>query len=281
MKLIFSRKGCDSASGEMASPILSGDSLCWLPIPDKDGNIRYSDIHHDASNIGEVITKLSCGKISADATAHLDPDIWPDSICHAAEWRPVFGQCGAAQGHLENQGVQIGDIFFFYGWFRQTESRDRHLTFQKNDSGRHILFAWMQIGEIIPVKEKKRIPAWADHHPHVVRASKFENDTLYIASEKLVINGKEANRAGYGCFSKISAERILTWPGTSRSAWKLPQWFFPFENNRKPLTYHSCENRWTKDQDCVRLQTVGRGQEFVLDCGDYPEAIDWLIGLIG
>jgi len=30
----------------------------------------------------------------------------------------------------------------------------------------------------------------------------------------------------------------------------------------------------------VPLQTVGIGQEFVLDCDDYPEAVDWVVDLL-
>lgn len=34
------------------------------------------------------------------------------------------------------------------------------------------------------------------------------------------------------------------------------------------------------DGDTVLLNTVGRGQEFVLDCQDYPEAVQWLSQLL-
>ncbi|CAI8922445.1 hypothetical protein EMIT0158MI4_310005 [Burkholderia ambifaria] len=36
-------------------------------------------------------------------------------------WRPALGQTGAAQGHLSNNGVGAGDVFLFFGWFRQVE----------------------------------------------------------------------------------------------------------------------------------------------------------------
>jgi len=37
--------------------------------------------------------------------------------------------------------------------------------------------------------------------------------------------------------------------------------------------------RWTKGTDGVLLDSVSRGQEFVLDCDDYPEAQSWLRSL--
>jgi hypothetical protein len=46
------------------------------------------------------------------------------------------------------------------------------------------------------------------------------------------------------------------------------------------LSYHGNLNRWTLDGDYADLQSVGRGQEFVLDSKDYPEALDWAKDLI-
>ena len=36
-------------------------------------------------------------------------------------WRPLFGQEGAAETHLANQGVGTGDVFLFFGLFRPVE----------------------------------------------------------------------------------------------------------------------------------------------------------------
>ncbi len=281
MKIIFSRKGFDSASGGMASPILPDGSLYWLPIPEEGGNFYYSDIHHGESTLGDIVSQLSDERLAPDTTAHLDPDIRIDYIPHSSDWRPIFGQCGAAQGHLENQGVQVEDIFLFYGWFRHTEYRNGRLVFQKADSGRHIFFAWMQIGQIIPVKERSRVPSWANHHAHVARKPVHKNDTIYLATKELVSPGKSLNRAGYGCFLKESEERVLTQPGETRSVWRLPHWFYPDGMSRKPLSYHNDPDRWTCSADGVTLRTAARGQEFVLNCDEYPEAMDWVIGLIG
>ena len=55
MKLILSRKGFDSSSGGYPSPIFPDDTLCSLPIPDCYSKIKYSDIRHGDTNIGEVV----------------------------------------------------------------------------------------------------------------------------------------------------------------------------------------------------------------------------------
>ena len=42
------------------------------------------------------------------------------------------------------------------------------------------------------------------------------------------------------------------------------------------LSYHGDQVCWQQVNHPVMLTAVSRGQEFVLDCDDYPEAITWL-----
>ena len=49
---------------------------------------------------------------------------------------------------------------------------------------------------------------------------------------------------------------------------------------RTPLTYHPDATRWQHNDDYACLQSVGRGQEFVLDLEEYPEARGWIAGLV-
>ena len=45
---------------------------------------------------------------------HLDPDIRKMSEAKRyLGWKPAFGQTGAAQGYLQGQNVDVGDIFLF------------------------------------------------------------------------------------------------------------------------------------------------------------------------
>ena len=47
------------------------------------------------------------------------------------------------------------------------------------------------------------------------------------------------------------------------------------------LSWHGDNmNRWDQDGDWAYLQSVARGQEFVLHLDDYPEALGWVSGLI-
>ena len=59
-----------------------------------------------------------------------------------------------------------------------------------------------------------------------------------------------------------------------------PRWFYP-EGNKPPLTYHPDRRRWKRDADHAYLQSVGRGQVFVLDLTHYPEATERLFDLVG
>ena len=70
----------------------------------------------------------------------------------------------------------------------------------------------------------------------------------------------------------------LTATGASTSEWLLPAWFEPV-GGRSPLTYHGDRDRWARNGNQVRLRTVGRGQEFVLNVSDYPEAPRWIAAL--
>ena len=46
MKVILSRKGMDSKSGGMASPILPDGTLLSLPIPDRTVGTAYKDLYY-------------------------------------------------------------------------------------------------------------------------------------------------------------------------------------------------------------------------------------------
>ena len=100
-------------------------------------------------------------------------------------------------------------------------------------------------------------------------------NTLYMAREYLSLPGLEREVAGGGVFGYVKPCLQLTEAGGSRSIWRLPLCFQPREGVA-PLSYHTDARRWTMAGDHILLKTVARGQEFVLDCGDYPEVPHWL-----
>ena len=79
------------------------------------------EIRLGSQPLGTIVNHLTQGKIQPDAIAHLDPDLNRDSIPRQVDLKPVFGQAGIAERHLQKEGVSEGDLFLFYGWFRQAE----------------------------------------------------------------------------------------------------------------------------------------------------------------
>lgn len=274
MKIIFSRKGFDSAAGGVASPILPDGTMMSLPIPDRSSTIRYSDITLAGHSLGGVVESLTRGKKKTYFGAHLDPDLVADAYPRSDGWRPIFGQAGGEQSVLEREGVGPGDLFLFFGWFRDAELRGDSVQFRRGAEDLHVLWGWMQIGEVLQVGTAP-LPEWASYHPHVAAAEGRINNTLYVASERLTLSGVRAAVPGAGTFRKFAPALRLTSAGATRSVWDLPAWFEPV-GGRPPLGYHANPDRWTPHGDRVHLQTVGRGQEFVFDTKDYPEAVEWI-----
>ena len=276
MKIIFSRKGFDSGSGGFPSPILSDGRLLSLPIPDKQSSIAYKDIQWGEYNVGEIVESLTKGKIKSDYRVHLDPDLNAASIPRHKEWQPIFGQVGASQGHLRNQGITSGDLFLFFGLFQDAIIDNGKFKLNSKFSPKHIIWGWFQVETSIAVdKINRKQFEWAIYHPHFHRKPDKSN-TVYLAKKTFDIPGLEGETIdGAGIFPKYSNKLQLTAPESPVSMWKLPLWMFP-TNEATTLSFHTRSERWEKRDGYVLLQTVGRGQEFVLDCSYYPGAIQWV-----
>ena len=282
MKLIFSRKGFDSSSGGVPSPIFPDGRMVSLPIPDDRSKVTYADISYNGASLGPLVARLTGGDIPAHSPAHIDPDLAQDSLPRLAGWRPIFGQTGIAQSHLRNNGVGPGDLFLFFGLFRRIEVRDGFHTWVKNVRPCHVIWGWLQIGEILPIESAKPPSGyeWAAYHPHL-RQEGESNNVVYVASRHLEIDNVDTGSlSGAGVFSYFSTSRQLTDPlAENTTTWNLPAWFHP-TGNRTPLTYHRNARRWRFQGERTELKAVSRGQEFILDCDEYPEAVGWVCDLL-
>ncbi len=274
MKIILSRKGFDSSSGGVPNPILPDATLVPLPIPDPRSCVSYDDLRSDVltrydTEFSLLISDLTKGRITGRHGAHLDPDIVTEHYPRSKAWRPVFGQRGSALGHLKKQGVGVGDVFLFFGVFRPVEWVAARWRFVPGSVAQHILWGWMQVGEVISAGDALKQYPWVEYHPHC-QAGADNNDLLYLASDAL----------GGGVFDVLRDEHRLTASdATKPSAWSLPRWFYP--RGRAPLSFHAKLERWHDTGSECRLQSVARGQEFVLDAEQYPEAKTWFRRLIG
>ena len=238
MRIIFSRKGFDSGSGGGSSPIVDGRPVS-LPIPDTKGIARttYGDL-----GLGELAYAASRSAFGAESLCHHDPMFTPDGRC-------IFGQVGAAQTHLANQGVGQGDVFLFFGRF-DGEGHGAH----------HRIFGYFEVEQVIDLArcdDAMRAGYAALDHPHAL-GMHGSNDTLYVGPGRMAARASDLLR--------------LTAPGEALSRWERPLWL-----RRGDLSYHDAEWRWAEPG---RLIAVSRGQEFVADVGKRKAPREWLARVI-
>jgi Nucleotide modification associated domain 3 len=159
--------------------------------------------------------------------------------------------------HLAKQGVGSGDVFLFFGLFAELASNDRH----------HRIFGYLNVEKVVKIgaqPSSDELEGTPRRHPHTI--AKWDSDekrwdpnnTIYLGRGRKAKKAHEALR--------------LTKPGGPPSHWVVPDWL-----RETGLTYHQNTLRWADDRG---LRVVGRGQEFVADVGDRPEAKKWLEGLI-
>ncbi len=280
MRIILSRKGFDSSAGGCPSPIFPDGRLYSLPIPDKKSPIAYSDLDCDGINVGQLVSQLTRDPKRVHHYAHLDPDLREDALTRQPGWRPILGQAGSAQGHLRNQRVVPGDIFLFFGSFRPVELVDGMWRFVKSEPPRHVIWGWLQIGEVLKVDDLRDsdIP-WARYHPHFAYEPDATN-TLYLAADSLSVGEHSNINTGAGFFPRISSDLVLTKPGSAnQTLWRLPSWFYPSDGISK-LSYNPSMNRWSLDGSYCYLKSAARGQEFVVDATGLNDAQAWVVSLL-
>jgi hypothetical protein len=131
MRVIFNRKGFDSAAGKAPSPIIDGEPIS-LPIPTG----RRSETIYCLAGLGQMVEEIIKGRIGADDLCHEDPvfsnGCWasykglraptsgfsrsvcrePDRVRHLAPVRdPAFkivhGLCRARGDHVKTDRLEL------------------------------------------------------------------------------------------------------------------------------------------------------------------------------
>lgn len=151
MKVVLSRKGMDSRAGGIPSPILPDGTLLSLPIPNEKSGVPYGDLVYKGRTYQQIIQQIHpTFDFQKHPFCHLDPDIYGVLKNKHAGWKPAFGQYEIPAKHLDGQGVDVGDVFLFYGMFRQTEKLpDGTLHFVKGAPIQHIIYGYMVVSEIL------------------------------------------------------------------------------------------------------------------------------------
>lgn len=257
MKVIISRKGFDSSNGGCPSPILPDGTMLSFPIPSDE--IPLTDLMYAGKTYLDIWKELKPRKRSYSAGCHLDPDIRINNRVLPADWEAIFGQISGSETHLENNNVGIGDLFLFFGWFQLTELNEGKYKYLKG-ADFHAIYGYLQIGAIERGINCKKY----NWHPH---GSYDGNNTIYIASNKLMFDGIKTDLPGFGVL-KFSDDLVLTKKGLSRSKWELPDFFKTLK-----ISHHS--------EDSFRdgyFQSANIGQEFVIE--ENKEVSSWAKGLI-
>jgi len=280
MKVILSRKGFDSGAGGYPSPFFVKEGrLLSLPIPEEnkiytaDTGRTYSDLlFDDDTTYFHIMDQLGMKNFTGK-NAHLDPDINQNVLKDRKPgWKGLFGQCDAAQQHLCNNHVRPGDLFLFFGWFRDVKEIVGKYKYVSG-TDKHIIWGYMQIGEIDSVGQTSIYESWKLDHPHYRNRNRVSN-TGYIARESLDFNPEIP---GCGVFN-YDDSLVLTDPTQrNRTVWRLPKFFHPDYETK--MTYHEYifnsgnKQVWESYDDHCILHSVCKGQEFVITGND--KVVEW------
>lgn len=205
MRIIFSRKGFDSASGGAPSQIRNCIPIS-LPIPTR----TRSKTTYGAAGLGDAVKAATKGRLGPDSLCHEDP-MFHESLC-------AFGQTGSAQSHLARQGVGVGDTFLFFGLFAEIDGQDRH----------HRIFGYLKVEKVFSLGRHPIAPVelstFPRPHPHTI-GEWNDNNTIYLG------RGAVASAANAGL--RLSKEEGMV------SEWRVPKWL-----REVRLSYHAKEDRW-------------------------------------
>lgn len=276
MKIVLSRKGADSGNCKASNLVLfynlGQSEIIMIPIPNDEDKIAYKDIIFSRNYERDLYTKgyLKSYNIDLSSHCHLDPNL--ANYYEDLNFLGSVGQVGSSQTHLENQKVEIGDVFIFFGRFDfQKISTDNVETIMKD---KHVMFGYLQIGEIIYPNKltaqertfyEKKYP-WLASQPHwnFEKYKDTGNNCIYIAREKCSF---DENIKGYGMF-KFNENLILTKKGKTISKWNLP----------KPLRHLNISYHDKSSHKLTYFQSAMRGQEFVIE--ESKKAEKWAENLI-
>ena len=258
-RIILSRKGFDSKAGGGPSLILKDRRIFSIPIPQSyPSPSKYKDLIFDGVKMTDLLSMTST-YVNKNDYCHFDP--------YLNKGTGIFGQAGSSQSELNNNRVLSGDLFLFFGWFKDL----------RNKKNIHHLFGWLQIDLII--KSTKKIKEYLSkkniQHPHGYKnVSRYKNNTLYIAKKNLEIENFILSKKGHGLFKKTHRELILSEFNMSRSRWKFPKKYFINTSN-----IFLNRLKWDDEMNC-RTFYKGFGQEFILNAEDNPTIVVWAKNLI-
>tara|TARA_B100001939_G_C16808196_1_gene558771 strand:+ start:67 stop:885 length:819 start_codon:yes stop_codon:yes gene_type:complete len=263
-KIILSRKGFDSTYGLSPSPIIE-DRLLPLPIPEADSGTYYRDLTGPLADTSLLDCMFDLG-INQFSECHLDPDIYPSSIVpeRPNHWKPSFGQSGSASKALINRHIGRGDIFLFFGWFKEAFIDSGKISWKANAPDLHCIWGYMKVHEVIENPQKRS--DWA-FHPHAgPRYQHAKSNRIY-----------SSHVDDCGVFQFHPTLLLTDLQGRSgkvrRSFWRLPKIFEPYMNLNNTFQQRAY------DGEFIKCQVTGRTSQELLIMSD-PATTQWATDLI-
>jgi hypothetical protein len=296
MKIILSRKGFDGAAGGCASPIYPDGTMLSIPIPERpnrrSGLTHYPGVHTCYEDLGtqdqlgmpQSLIAPRGGEVHLTGQVHLDPDIRPEMRPKTADKGCknllLFGQGDSAQTELCNAGVGEGDLFLFFGWFKDARPEGDSVRFKTRAGDTtvkeaHVIWGWLEVEKRYWIQPEGDLPnelKSAGHHPHIEYRSYYGNNNfVYVGRQHLSFN---KGLRGAGVFRRYDPELRLTCPNEidQPSRWWLPAFL------QQCAVGRAIAGNWGETQDnFLHLQYIGYGQEFVFNVENHQdEARSWV-----
>ena len=171
IKIVLSRKGCDTVTGKIASPIFE-NSFFSIPIP---VNQKESEAYNNHQANIDYNLKYKYDNILEKETKKIIENIYPgwlkeNEFCH---YDPCFkdgegyiGQCGPNATYLKNafEGEDKPTvIFLFFGRFHEVIKENDKYKLNPNTSDIHMIWGYLIVNKRICNNEIKEKYKW---HPH-------------------------------------------------------------------------------------------------------------------
>jgi hypothetical protein len=258
-KIILSRKGFDNTAGGRPS-FIYGDRLISIPIPRVESDIYYRDLHFDEET--SLLSVMKDVGIKQFTECHPDPDLLKGLRKERHKhWMPSFGQAGPSETILHEHGVGTGDIFLFYGWFKELIYNNGFQYTRGRNIDKHIIYAYLKVDEVFDVNDPSiEIPEYLHDHPHVIQCEEYSSvrNRIYV--------GKKG-----GVF-KYHRNLVLTKDGETRSRWELPG-FFVGEKFKASVKHQKLKN------GNYKFTFKGKNQQELL-ISSSPEILKWANDII-
>lgn len=280
-RIVLSRKGFDSSFGGCASPIIDG-RMVSLPIPEfnpEKSQLCFGELRkRQGAEIADLASQLSKGRIKDADLLHLDPDLRVELRDEQHAHFPFsFGQSGSSQSELRD--ITTGDLFLFFGWFREADKRAGQYEFCRKSPDIFAIWGWLQVEERLELPEKlTRAQTIAPHHPHVAHCVE-KNNCLYVGMRSLSFL---ADSHGAGVFTTLTDDRCLSDKQMDlpprkrlRTNWRLPAFF-----KNMHMTHIPHLSEWKFSDDCESILGTAAnypGQEFIFETkGRENDVAQWL-----